>query len=177
MVLIDASLNAINGGSIAVTAQKKPVSYKESPFLSFLLQKEEARGYHTDLPIMKFASDSGKHRIELKGLIEDYKSQGYEVHALGASTKGNVLLQWLGLDKEFIESVGDINPRKFGKETPGTAIPIVNESEVLELNPKSSVSVVLPWHFRNGIVSNCQEYLHSGGALIFPLPQIEVVSI
>lgn len=177
MVLIDASLNAVNGGSIAVTAQKKPISYKESPFLSFLLQKEEIRGYHTDLPIKKFASDSEKHRIELKELIEDYKSLGYEVHALGASTKGNVLLQWLGLDKEFIKSVGDINPRKFGKETPGTAIPIINELEVLKLNPKSSVSVVLPWHFRNGIVLNCQEYLHSGGALIFPLPQIEVVSI
>ena len=175
--LIDASLNAVNGGSIAVTAQKLPATYGQSPFVSFLLNEESKKGYGTDLPIRNFAANSENHRIELKKLIAAYKEKGFEINALGASTKGNVLLQWLGLDQDYIESIGDINPRKFGKQTPGTGIPIVNETEVLNVKNTNSISIVLPWHFRNGIVTNCQSYIHKGGSLLFPLPQIEVVSI
>jgi hypothetical protein len=177
MQLIDASLNAINGGSIAVTAQKMPVTYKQTPFVSYLLNLENLKGYGTNLPVRNFAANSENHRIELKNLIEAYKSEGFEINALGASTKGNVLLQWLGLNEDYIKTVGDINPRKFGKQTPGTGIPIVDETQVLTQNQARSISIVLPWHFRNGIVVNCQSYIHNGGSLLFPLPQIEVVSI
>ena len=176
MVIIDASLNSINGGSITVTAQKSSKK-KKSPFVDFLLDKEEKSGYRTNEPIKRFSEKASQHKIDLKNLIQKYIASGFEVYALGASTKGNVLLQWLEIDQKMIKSVGDVNSRKFGKQTPGTCIPIVAESEILNLAKENVIAIVLPWHFRQGIVTKSQQFMQSGGALLFPLPQIEVVSI
>ena len=109
--------------------------------------------------------------------FQKYIDSGFDVYALGASTKGNVLLQWLEIDQNMIQSVGDVNSRKFGKQTPGTCIPIIPENEILNLAKENVIAIVLPWHFRQGIVGKSQQFMQSGGALLFPLPQIEVVSI
>lgn len=176
MTIVDASLNSINGGSISVTAQKNS-DRQRSPFVNFLLNKEVKNGYRTNEPIKNFSQSALQHRTDLKDLIQNYIDSGFEVYALGASTKGNVLLQWLEIDQKFIQSVGDVNPRKFGKQTPGTCIPIVPEEEILNLANEKVIALVLPWHFRQGIVTKSQQFMQSGGALLFPLPQIEVVSI
>ena len=176
MIIVDASLNSINGGSITVTAQKKSRK-KKSPFVDYLLDKEVKAGYRTSEPIKKFSQNALQHKADLKSLIQKYIDSGFDVYALGASTKGNVLLQWLEIDQKMIQSVGDINPRKFGKQTPGTCIPIIAEDEILKLGHENLIALVLPWHFRQGIVTKSQQFMQSGGALLFPLPQIEVVSI
>ena len=89
--------------------------------------------------------------------------------SLGASTKGNVLLQFCGLGPSLIQSVGEVNPDKFGCFTPGTFIPIVNEKELLSSNP--DYLVVLPWHFKSFFLN-----LPRGEAkLVFPLPVLEIV--
>lgn len=176
MTIVDASLNSINGGSITVTAQKNS-NRQQSPFVNFLLNKEVKNGYRTNEPIKNFSQSALQHRTDLKDLIQNYVDSGFEVYALGASTKGNVLLQWLEIDQKFIQRVGDVNPRKFGKQTPGTCIPIVPEEEILNLANEKVIALVLPWHFRQGIVTKSQQFMQSGGALLFPLPQIEVVSI
>lgn len=176
MTIVDASLNSINGGSITVTAQKNS-KRSQSPFVKFLLNKEVKNGYRTNEPIKKFSQNALQHRNDLKNLIQNYIDSGFEVYALGASTKGNVLLQWLEIDQTFVQCVGDVNPRKFGKQTPGTSIPIVPEDEILNLADEKVIALVLPWHFRQGIVAKSQQFMQSGGALLFPLPQIEVVSI
>jgi hypothetical protein len=95
---------------------------------------------------------------------------------LGASTKGNVLLQWLGLTSDEIQSIGDINPRKFGRQCPGSGIPITSEKEIIELATDRTIALVLPWHFREGIVKNNEGFLGKGGKLLFPLPRIEIVN-
>jgi len=176
LVIIDASLNSINGGSITVTAQKSSKK-KKSPFVDFLLEKEVKSGYRTNEPIKRFSEKASQHKIDLKNLIQKYIDSGFDVYALGASTKGNVLLQWLKIDQSMIKSVGDVNSRKFGKQTPGTCIPIISENEILNIANENVIAIVLPWHFRQGIVTKSQQFMQSGGALLFPLPQIEVVSI
>ena len=176
LIIIDASLNSINGGSITVTAQKSSGKTR-SPFVDFLIDKETKSGYRTNEPIKRFSEKASQHKTDLKDLIQKYLDSGFDVYALGASTKGNVLLQWLGIDQNMIQSIGDVNPRKFGKQTPGTCIPIVAEDEILNLADENVIAVVLPWHFRQGIVTKSQQFMQSGGALLFPLPQIEVVSI
>lgn len=176
LTIVDASLNSINGGSITVTAQKNS-KRPQSPFVEFLLTKEINSGFRTNEPIIKFCQNAMQHRTDLKNLIQNYIEAGFEVYALGASTKGNVLLQWLEIDQQFIRSVGDVNPRKFGKQTPGTCIPIVPENDILTRVEKNSIAIVLPWHFRQGIVTKSQQFMEAGGALLFPLPRIEVVSI
>ena len=99
------------------------------------------------------------------------KNNGQKVAGLGASTKGNVLLQYYGVNEQLLTKIGEVNPEKFGCFTPGSLIPLVPEDEVIE----SSIEylLVLPWHFREFFLS--QEKL-KGKKLIFPLPNFEIVS-
>ena len=175
--IVSASLNSINGGSIAVSARKSASSteHVNPPFVQFLLKNEIKAGYRDGSALKRFANDATIHRQELGALIAAYLDEGYEVFGLGASTKGNVLLQWLNLDSKKLQAIGDINPRKFGRQAPGTGIPIVSEESLIEKFGHKSIALVLPWHFRDGIVRNTGEYLGKGGNLLFPLPKIQLV--
>jgi hypothetical protein len=173
--LLEVSLNSVNGGSIAVTAIKSSKKVSTNPFIDHLLRTEESQGYTTGIAIHNFAESAKTHRRELRRLLTDYKSNGYELVGLGASTKGNVLLQWLGLTGDEIKAIGDINPRKFGKQCPGSGINIVDEKQILQDASSRTIALVLPWHFREGIVKNCEDLLSKEGKLLFPLPRIEIV--
>lgn len=89
----------------------------------------------------------------------------------GASTKGNVLLQFLGLTADDLPGIGEVNEDKFGHFTPGTDIPILSEAEMHAQNP--DVLLVLPWHFRDNLIEREQAFLAKGGKLLFPLPEVE----
>ncbi|HEU0046782.1 MAG TPA: hypothetical protein VFQ43_04125, partial [Nitrososphaera sp.] len=91
------------------------------------------------------------------------------VAALGASTKGNVLLQYCGLTESLVSCVGEVNSDKFGCYTPGTWIPIVPEDELLATRP--DYLIVLPWHFRRFFESKSK---FSSSKLVFPLPELSV---
>jgi len=91
----------------------------------------------------------------------------------GASTKGNVLLQLCGITTQQVAAIADVNPDKFGAVTPGTHIPIVSEKEARKMNP--DYFLVLPWHFKEGILRREQEFMASSGKMIFPFPEIEIV--
>ena len=84
-----------------------------------------------------------------------------------------MLLQFCGLTAKDIPCIAEVNVDKFGAFTPGTNIPIVSESEVRAMKP--DYMLVLPWHFRNSIIHREAEYLASGGNLIFPMPEIEII--
>ena len=106
-------------------------------------------------------------------LLRGLRDAGKSVYGYGASTKGNVLLQWCGLTSKDITAFGEINPDKYGCVTPGTNIPIISETEVKAAKP--DYMIVLPWHFKPGILQREKEYRNAGGKFIFPLPYIEIV--
>ena len=174
--LIEASLNATNGGSIAISAIKSSKKIAPDPFVDFLLMKETILGYQGPDRINQFAIESQEHRTSLRSLISEYRHAGARVVGLGASTKGNVLLQWLGLTNEDITVIGDVNPRKFGLQTPGTGIAIQSEESVLGDSNSQTLAIVLPWHFREGITAKAEVLLAKGGKLLIPLPRIELIA-
>lgn len=173
--ITDVALNSVNGGSIAVTAIKSKNKEQTNPFVNHLLRFEEAQGYINGGAIHEFASRAQKHKEELRTLISEYREEGYDIVGLGASTKGNVLLQWLGLSSRDIKFIGDINPRKFGRQCPGSGIEITSEEDIIKSAHSKTVALVLPWHFREGIVKNCEILLGKQAKLLFPLPRIEIV--
>jgi len=173
--LIDVTLNSTNGGSIAVTAKKTNSKVRADPFVDFLLDREIKLGFKNRSAMEKFVLEAIAHRENIKSIIYNYKVSGFNIFGLGASTKGNVLLQWAELNNSFINAIGDINPKKYGKLTPGSNIPIVPEEEILKMGNSKSVALVLPWHFRSGILDRATSFLSEGGKLLFPLPNIEVV--
>ena len=172
--IINVELNSINGGSFAVTAAKKNSSLNtNTELVNWLLEHEKRMDLNTLKPYESFKKRVFKHREDLKNLIKNIKASGKNIAGYGASTKGNVLLQFCDLSENEISCIAEVNKEKFGSFTPGTNIPIMSEEEVKKKNP--DYMLVLPWHFRDDIIKREQEYLKSGGRLIFPLPEIEVI--
>lgn len=174
MRVLDVQMNAINGGSFAVTACKKDASYVSNlPIINWMLRQEDDMGLDTPKPYNDFEERVYKHRKNLLSLIEALVSDGKKIIGYGASTKGNVLLQFCGLTTEHIPFVAEVNEQKFGSYTPGTNIPIISEAEARAMNP--DYFLVLPWHFKHSILERERLYTEQGGKFIFPLPEIEIV--
>nr|WP_321496401.1 class I SAM-dependent methyltransferase [uncultured Methanolobus sp.] len=172
--IIDVQMNDINGGSFAVTACKENGPYRSNlPIINWILKQEVAMGLDTPKPYLDFAKRVFDHRTNLKDLIESLVADGKKIIGYGASTKGNVLLQFCGFTAEHIPCIAEVNEDKFGSFTPGTNIPIVSEKEAKAMNP--DYFLVLPWHFKHNILEKEQEFLASGGKFIFPLPEIEII--
>lgn len=174
MMIVDVATNAVNGGSIAVTAAKANGTWKPASIIPEWLLKEEARNrVHEVATWSAFADTVRSRQRDLHELLTALRDSGKKVMGLGASTKGNVLLQTSGITADLLPYVGDVNPYKFGRFTPGTNIPIISEADVLAMEP--DYLLVLPWHFRETFMVTLEPFLARGGRLIFPLPDLEIV--
>lgn len=170
--ILDVEFNDINGGSFSVTVKKAHGDDTVVPSVQKILDDEQAKGLDTLLPYHQFAERVVETKNELLKFIESVRKDGKTVAVLGASTKGNVLLQYCGLTSNEVECVGEVNPEKFACYTPGTWIPIIPETELLAMKP--DYLIVLPWHFRKFFTSNKK---FSGMNLVFPLPNVEVEKV
>lgn len=168
--IVDVEFNDVNGGSFSVTAAKVDSSYAECAKAKQILDREKAIGLGGLEPYLEFAKRTEESRDELRAFVKQVRADGRQVAFLGASTKGNVLLQYCGFTEEDVKAVGEVNPDKFGVFTPGTLLPIVDERELLADEP--DYLVVLPWHFRDFFI---KKYQLTKGRLVFPLPKLEII--
>ena len=171
--IIDLEFNDINGGSFALTVSKKKSKYPEySKIVNWLLSKEEKYRYNSSLTHLNFFKSIKEHKKFLKDLLLNLIDMKKKVIGYGASTKGNVILQFCNLTSSDIKFIVDVNKDKNNKYTPGSLIRILSEKEIKRYNP--DYMLVLPWHFKNFILQKEKNYLNQGGKLIFPLPDIEI---
>jgi NDP-4-keto-2,6-dideoxyhexose 3-C-methyltransferase len=173
-VALDVEFNDVNGGSFSVTAGKKAAGHaRRAGAVEALVHKEEALGLSRGEIYREFRERIARHREELRGFLAKSRDRGEKIFGYGASTKGNVLLQYCGLTADDLPCIAEVNQDKFGAFTPGSRIPIVSEEQARAMKP--SGFLVLPWHFRDNIIGREQAFLSSGGKLVFPLPKLEVV--
>jgi len=166
--IVDVELNDINGGSFSVVVRKS--SAGAAPAVQRMLDDERDKGLDTLEPYLAFARRAEAARGELRDFLHRARAGGKTVAALGASTKGNVILQYCGLTEADISAIGEVNTDKFGCYTPGTGIPIISEQELLEKKP--DYLLVLPWHFRRFFKENKK---FSSMRLLVPLPRLEFI--
>ncbi|HOV98705.1 MAG TPA: class I SAM-dependent methyltransferase [Bacteroidota bacterium] len=175
--IFNAVLNNINGGSIRCFATHADnFVYKRDDFLQNIqtLHKQEFDlELDTDKPYKNFQDRVNVHKDELNNLLRKLKKEGNRIHIYGASTKGNTILQWCGIDNRIIDFAAERNPEKYGSHTLGTDIPIISESESRAMKP--NYYLVLPWHFKEEFIQREKETIEQGVGLIFPLPTIHVV--
>jgi hypothetical protein len=172
--VVDVQMNSVNGGSFAVTAAPKAsTQHMNQPVIEWLLGQEERMGLGSVRPFREFEDRVFRHRADLVRLLKALAADGKKVLGYGASTKGNVTLQFCGLTTDEIPAIAEVNPEKYGCVTPGTRIPIVSEAEAKAMAP--DYFLVLPWHFKDGILQREQEYIAAGGKFIFPFPEIEII--
>ncbi len=173
--IIDVVMNAVNGGSFAVTAAKvrNDALKANHSVINWLLEQEERMGLGTVRLYREFEDRVFRHREDLIRLIRALNADGKKILGYGASTKGNVVMQFCGFTDKDIRAIAEVNPDKFGCFTPGTYIPIISDEDARSMKP--DYFLVLPWHFKAGILQREKEYLANGGKMIFPFPEIEIV--
>jgi len=171
---VSVRFNNINGGSFSVTAAHRDWSGpQDTAVIGWLLDQEDRMGIATGEPFAPFAERVKRHRSDLSSLLTVLRDDGAAVFGYGASTKGNVLLQYCNIGVDLLPAIAEVNPEKYGRITPGTHIPIASEDDIKSRQP--DYLLVLPWHFRDGIVRRERDFLRGGGRIIFPLPEIEIV--
>jgi hypothetical protein len=173
--IIDVTQNDVNGGSFAVTVTRR--SNRAVPgndaVVRWMLENEQRMGLHTAEPYRAFAARVLQHRQALLELVQALVAEGRTILGYGASTKGNVMLQYCGFSRAQIAAIAEVNSDKFGHVTPGTHIPIVSEAQAQGMAPDHYL--VLPWHFRDGILRREEAFRHRGGRFIFPFPEVTIV--
>lgn len=163
-----------NGGSFFVLATHSDSEfYKECENIKEVLEEEDK--LYTDQTYKDLAIRVEKHKEDFINLLTSLKQAGKTICGLGASTKFNVVLQYCGINVNLISYLGEVTEYKVGRFTPGTLIPIVSEEQLLTYKP--DYLVIGPYHFKESFLRNPKivNYIKSGGAVIFPLPEIEIV--
>jgi hypothetical protein len=181
--VVDCELNDVNGGSFRVYVQKDnaPItSFGTSPLrdvcqfrMESILSLEEKFDVESPEVWEQFQKDIDALKEQTVAFIKEEVAKGKTFYGYGASTKGNTLLQYFGLDSSLISAMVERSPYKFGLKTIGTNIPIISEEEMRQSPP--DYMLVLPWHFINEFVSREQDYLNNGGQFIVPCPRFEII--
>ena len=169
--IIDIEFNQINGGSFSVTVAKSESPLREAPSLERLLIEEENKGLSTNRPYDEFRKKVFEFKIQIRKLLNKIHNEKEVVLGYGASTKGNVILQFAEITSKDIPYIAEVNADKFGCYTPGSLIPIISEDEAKKMNP--DYFFVFPWHFKEFILKKEKTTLNNNTALLFPLPTIE----
>lgn len=167
--VVDAECNDVNGGSFSIVVQKIGGALPVSAAVHQMREREAALGLNDLATYKAFEERVIASREAFIAFLQKAKAEGKRVVALGASTKGNVVLQYCGVSEDLIEAVGEVNPDKFGAVTPGTHLPIQDEAKVLAQTP--DYAVVLPWHFRKFFE---EQDRYSNLNLVYPLPVLEI---
>jgi SAM-dependent methyltransferase len=170
--VLDVAQNDVNGGSFAITIAHRDSSFKTNDAAVEKMLKGEA-AYDTLTPYEAFRKRIDEQKRRLLDLLAKLRAEGKKVFGYGASTKGNVVLQYCGITPAIIPYVAEVNPDKFGCYTPGTKIPIISEADAKAMKP--DVLMVLPWHFKENFLQRESDFIRGGGKLLFPLPQVELV--
>jgi hypothetical protein len=172
--VLNVELNQVNGGSFAVTACKADSPFPtENASVDAIRNQEKTRRLDSEAPFRRFSQHVHDHRARLIELLASIADRGEKVIGYGASTKGNVILQYCGITPAELPCIAEVNADKFGSFTPGTLIPIISEAEARAMNP--DYFFAMPWHFRSNLIEREARFLASGGKMIFPLPELEVV--
>jgi NDP-4-keto-2,6-dideoxyhexose 3-C-methyltransferase len=170
--IVAVEFNDVNGGSFSFVAAKAG-DLADSSFET-ALAAEQAWRLGDEVSYAAFRQRIEAQRDALHSFFARWNAEGRTVFGYGASTKGNVLLQYCGITEAQLPCIAEVNPDKFGSFTPGTLIPIVDEKTARSWKPDGFM--VLPWHFRSFIEAKETGFVGQGGSLIFPLPQLDIVS-
>ena len=169
MKILDFSLNEINGGSIEIICAKKKSKYIVKELKIFNQIKKEKNINNASYHKFNQRIENTKKVINL--FLSKIKKK--DVIAYGASTKGNIVLNHCGINKDIIKYICDANPYKFNKYTPGTSLKIISKKKMRSMKPK--YLLVLIWSFRSEVIKQEINYIKKGGKLIFHLPIFHIV--
>ncbi|HKO60663.1 MAG TPA: class I SAM-dependent methyltransferase [Pyrinomonadaceae bacterium] len=166
-------LNGINGGSVRLFIRHQSAIDAQDPEVETVRKREQELGLQDEVPYLSFRKNVARVRDDLRRLLHEIKERKQSVYIYGASTKGNTILQFCGIDNELVPKAADRNPDKWGRHTLGTNIEIISEDQARAERP--DYFLVLPWHFFDEFKERERSFLEGGGKFILPLPEVRVI--
>ena len=174
LVVFDIKKNNINGSSKQYYVCRENSDYEiNNKVIRSELNVEKKLKLTEVKTFKKFIKEINSSRDDLVRLLKKINKSGKKVHCYGASTKGNVLLQYFNIDNKVINYAAERNKNKYNLYTPGSNIKII--SEILSRFHKPDYYLVLPWHFKNEILERERLIRKKGTKFIFPLPKLKIV--
>jgi len=168
--IVDVTTNDCNACSVRITMTHMDNPCQVSSNVNIIKLQEDVLSLHTLTPLVDFINRVDNNRSVLMDFLN--KNQNKLIILLGASTKGNVILQYYGIDNKIIKYASERNPEKYGRRTPGTNIHIISEQEARDLKP--DFFLVLPWHFKKELLERERMFLENEGKIIFPMPYVNI---
>ena len=173
MRIVDFGFNKVNGGSIWLNISHSKSKFKD---INFKIKKQISYEVKNKIDKYKTYRDYFKkvfnHGREMHSVINKIKKNNKIIYGLGASTKGNVLLQISKLDKNLLDGIFDINKEKFNKFTPHSKIKILDEKKIK--NTKVDYILLLIWHFKGYIINKIRRF-NKKIKIIVPFPRIKII--
>jgi hypothetical protein len=174
--LVDLEMNVVNGSSYRLFVRHESGAKPTTDGMARVQARRVAEfNMRLDQPAIyeRFREAVVSNRYALRYLLHFLKKEGKLVIGYGASTKGNVILQYCGILPDLLPYLADRNSRKHGARTLGTNIPIVSEQEARGMKP--DYFLVLPYHFLPEMLEREKPFLERGGRFIVPVPTIQLV--
>jgi hypothetical protein len=171
--IFDHNYNEINGGSSSYFICHDESKHKTNSKIKIILKNEKKIKLHLYSTYEYFKKRIDKIKKDLVKILLKLKKQKKTIHGYGASTKGNVLLQYFNIDNRHLDYISDRNPKKNNCFTPGSNVKIITESKSRSLKP--DYYLVLPWHFKKEILKREKKIRSNGTKFIFPLPKINII--
>jgi hypothetical protein len=173
MKIIDIKFNNVNGGSIALTVSKKQAIFKEKKIkIQKVLKKEKKLKIYNISTYKIFFNKINLIKENTLKYLDYLKKQKKIIAGYGASTKGNVFLQYFNINSKYLNFIFDVNKDKKNHYTPGTIIKII--PEINKIMSKVDYFLVMPWHFRKFIISKEKKLIKLGKKFIFILPNMRI---
>ena len=172
--VFDIKQNFINGSSKQYYICHKNSKIKsKSKIINKTLRSESKLKLNTVKTFKEFIQKINFLKTRLNNKIKYIRRNNQSIHCYGASTKGNVLLQYFNIDNKKISFAAERNKNKYGLVTPGSKIKIISEENSRKMKP--DYYLVLPWHFKKEILKREKNTLRTGTKFIFPLPNFEII--
>jgi hypothetical protein len=181
--VVDCQLNDVNGGSFRIYARKQkadPTKFATAPYrdvaayrIGAILTHEKSLKLNDPKIYKDFYKKINTLKTQTVNFIRREKKNGKSIWGYGASTKGNTLLQWFGLDNTLIDAIAERSPAKYNLRTAGTNIPIKSEGDMRRARP--DYLLILPWHFVSEFQKREVSFLKRGGKFIVPCPKFEII--
>ena len=107
-------------------------------------------------------------------MLKNLKNEGKKIAGIGAPAKGMTLINYCGIDTNFLEFVTEVSKLKINKYCPGTNLKILRDYELTK--QKIDYAIIFPWNFKNEIMKNLNEFEKDGGKFIIPFPKIQIIN-
>lgn len=173
--VFDVIESSLNGGSFRTYIGFKDANWRKNKRVQILRDKELISGLVTKSPYEAFSQRIALLRKKTLDFIKNEINNNKRFYVYGASTRGNTILQYYGLNSKYILAAAERNPEKWGKVIASSGIPVISEAQARIDKP--DYMLVLPWFFKKEFLEREKEYIRLGGKLVFPLSDLEVIGI